>query len=229
MTSTVDSLSTRLADSIVALIETDGKTEGDPIPSARALSERFEVTTPTVREALRRLEATGVVVFRHGSGTFVGPGHGRGLVANPHVTASHRSVLELIEARLVIEPSIAASAAAHRTDRDLEDLRAACENSRRSDEVPETSAHFHAVLARATGNRVLADALEAMLAMNRRQRRILREEFIVPKTDHAEHLALVEAVRQRDAETARFLAAAHLRALRQAVRTQLEAETGPLP
>lgn len=221
MTSTTLSLSEKIADGIVDMITREGKTRGDSIPSARALAERFEVTAPTVREALRRLEATGVIVFRHGSGTYVGPGFGRGLVANPHVVASASSVLGLIEARLVIEPNIAATAAAHRTEADLEALRAACDNAKVPDVVEDVSSHFHAALARATGNPVLSDTIEAMLVFNRRQRQELRQAFIVPETDHAEHQGLVEAIEEQDSETARFLAEAHLRSLRDAVRQQL--------
>lgn len=221
MTSATQSLSERIADGIVELIARENKTVGDAIPSARALAEHFDVTTPTVREAQRRLEAIGVLVFRHGSGTFVGPGSGRGLVANPHVAATATAVLDLIEARLVIEPNIAAAAAKHRTQEDLERLRAACENAKDTGDVEDVTHHFHAVLARATNNPVLLDTIEAMLVFNRRQRSVLRQVFIVPETDYCEHLGLVEAIEEQDAESARFLAEAHLRHLRDAVRSQL--------
>ena len=49
-------------------------TPGEALASSRDLAKRFDLTTPTVREALRRLEATGIVEFRHGSGTYVGVG-----------------------------------------------------------------------------------------------------------------------------------------------------------
>src|SRR5919106_1170112 len=105
-------LSERLADDIVGIIRTERLAPGDVLASSRELARRFSVTTPTVREALRRLEATGVVEFRHGSGTYVGEGVDRRLLANPHRPAiDQESVLELVEARLVLEPSIAAEAA----------------------------------------------------------------------------------------------------------------------
>ncbi|WP_129660441.1 FadR/GntR family transcriptional regulator [Rothia uropygialis] len=221
MTQNTLSLSEKIADGIVEMITREGKCRGDSIPSARALAEHFEVTTPTVREALRRLEAIGVIIFRHGAGTFVGPGFGRGLVANPHVVASASSVLDLIEARLVIEPNIAAAAASYRTEEDLKALRAACNNAKEPHVVEDVFSHFHATMARATGNPVLTDTIEAMLVFTRRQRQELRQAFIVPEHDHAEHLGLVEAIEAQDPETARFLAEAHLRSLRDAVRQQL--------
>ncbi len=84
MTSAEASLSERLADGIVEIIRTERLGPGDALASSRELAQRFEVTTPTVREALRRLEATGIVEFRHGSGTYVGAGIERRLLANPH-------------------------------------------------------------------------------------------------------------------------------------------------
>lgn len=222
MTLKFSSLSEQIADGIVEMIALEGKEEGDPIPSARALAERFRVTPPTIREAQRRLEAMGIVVLRHGSGTFVGPGFQRGLVANPHVAATTRSILDLVEARLVIEPTIAAAAARNRTEEDLALLVTATENARSVGTTLDVTKHFHAVLARATGNPVLADTIEAMLVFNDRQRRVLRQDFVVPASDHAEHMSLVAAIAAQDAESARFLAEAHLRSLRDAVMRQLE-------
>jgi GntR family transcriptional regulator, transcriptional repressor for pyruvate dehydrogenase complex len=78
------SLSERLADDIIGIIRSEQLEPGDVLASSRELARRFSVTTPTVREALRRLDATGAVEFRHGSGTYVGRGIDRRLLANPH-------------------------------------------------------------------------------------------------------------------------------------------------
>jgi len=45
--------------------------EGERLPTEHALAERFETSRPTVREALARLRADGIIVTRHGSGTTV--------------------------------------------------------------------------------------------------------------------------------------------------------------
>ena len=44
---------------------------GDKLPSERQLCEEFEVGRPSVREALRALEITGLIEIRHGEGAFV--------------------------------------------------------------------------------------------------------------------------------------------------------------
>ena len=73
-----------MTESILGIIREGGLRPGDAIPSARELAKRFAITTPTVREALRKLEATGAVEFRHGSGTYVGPTINNVVLANPH-------------------------------------------------------------------------------------------------------------------------------------------------
>ena len=57
-----------LATSMLSLIADRKLSVGDQFESVRSLAERFKVAVPTVREALRRLEATGAVELRHGSG-----------------------------------------------------------------------------------------------------------------------------------------------------------------
>jgi DNA-binding FadR family transcriptional regulator len=101
-----------LTEAILGIIRDRNLAPGDAIPSARELAKRFEITTPTIREALRKLEATGAVEFRHGSGTYVGPTINNVVLANPHrPPITKQSVLQLIGARLLIEPAVAAQAA----------------------------------------------------------------------------------------------------------------------
>ena len=64
MTSTVG-LVERLTREIVDTIRSENLQPGQTLPSAKVLAARFEVTVPTVREALRRLEATGSVELKH--------------------------------------------------------------------------------------------------------------------------------------------------------------------
>ena len=65
----------RAADAIMDQVERlilEGKVRpGQKLPSERALAEEFDVSRPTVREAIQKLEARGLVQRRHGGGTFV--------------------------------------------------------------------------------------------------------------------------------------------------------------
>ncbi|MEU0692479.1 GntR family transcriptional regulator [Streptomyces niveus] len=212
-------MSERLADNIVEIIRSERLGHGDALASSRDLARRFGVTTPTVREALRRLEATGVVEFRHGSGTYVGPGIGRRLMANPHLPRSTRaSVLELVEARLVLEPAVAAAAANVRMAEAVRELESAAANALHPpEESLRRSVHFHVALAAASGNSLLREAVEALLQVRARDQVEIRHRYNDRARDHAEHLEILDAVRDGDAAAAERLTRTHLVAIREAV------------
>ncbi|MBR8742297.1 FadR/GntR family transcriptional regulator [Nocardiopsis sp. MG754419] len=213
------SLSERLADDIVEIIRSDHLEPGDLMASSRELAQRFDVTTPTVREALRRLEATGVVEFRHGSGTYVGAGFSRTLLVNPHLPReSGDSVLELAEARLVLEPPIAAAAAAVRDDDQLARLERSTVNALHPPRFDgDAPVHFHVALAAASGNTLLRETVEALLYVRSREQVEIRHRYHDRERDHAEHMEIYTAVRDRDAEAAERLTRLHLTAIRDAV------------
>lgn len=214
-------LSERLADDIVGIIRAERLGPGDVLASSRELARQFEVTTPTVREALRRLEATGVVEFRHGSGTYVGDGIDRRMLANPHHRSVDRAaVLELIEARIVLEPSIAAAAARARDEAGLARLDASAANALQPQHGDARPAlHFHVALAETTGNPLLRDTLEALLHVRVREQIEIRHRYDDRERDHAEHLEILAAVRAGDADLARTRTAAHLESIRDIVRS----------
>lgn len=205
-------LSERLADDIVGIIRDERLVPGDTLASSRELARRLSVTTPTVREALRRLEATGAVELRHGSGTYVGPGIGRRLLANPHgVVVTRDAVRELVEARLVLEPSIAEAAARARDPEGLAQMETALGNAL----VPQVgdarpAVHFHVALAATSGNVMLRESVESLLEVRVQEQVAVRHRYDDRERDHAEHQRILSAVRDGDAAAARAVTAEHL-------------------
>lgn len=216
------SLSDRLCQEIVADIRHRGLGPGAGLPSARQLATRFEVTVPTVREALRRLEATSIVELRHGSGTYVAEGVDRPFLVNPYLgERTLASAIELAEARLMLEPEIAAEAARRRTPEDLDRMTAALGNAL-TDAGDVAPRPFHAELARASGNAIAAQVLEALLEMRQLERRTIRTVYGDREVDHREHLEIHQAVDAGDADAARSLTAAHLTHIRDQLRRAAE-------
>jgi len=213
------SLSERLAASLLDLITQDGLRRGDPLPTVKELAARFSVTPPTMREALRRLQATDAVELRHGSGVYVGGGVHRTLMPNPNSTVADHAVLalQLVEARLVIEPGIAALAARHRDEAGLERLKLALETANRPPDDPRPHLNFHRELAMASGNRMLYEVVDSLLVVRNREQRILRRMIADRRRDYDEHRAILAAVRARDAVAAETLTRDHLRQLRYTV------------
>src|SRR5215212_10687584 len=105
-------LSADLGRRIIELIRDDDLRPGDRLPSMRSLAERFLVAPPTVRQALGRLQTSGVVEIRHGSGVYVRSSRERVVLANPHHDEIEPcTMLELLDARQLIEPYLAEMAA----------------------------------------------------------------------------------------------------------------------
>lgn len=245
-----DALTGRLLD----LIRDGGLGVGDRLPPARELASRFEVATPTVREALRRLEATGAVELRHGSGVYVGPGIHRVVLPNPHLAsllgagdpagepgaAGGRLVdllVDLLDARLAIEPGLAERAARRRDPAALAGLRAHLEAASRqldTDPTPGGPAladaalqganmAFHAGIAAVAGNSVLSEVMECLLAAHAPEQRRILELFDDRVRDHEEHLAILAAIEHGRPSRAAALMRAHLTEVRDTVAGRADA------
>src|SRR5438128_6900411 len=98
-----------VTEQVLALIERESLGRGDRLPSVQALARRLSVAAPTVRESLRQLQALGVIELRHGSGVYVRDAQRRVLLANPYPgQLEARTILDLLEARLLIAPHLTA-------------------------------------------------------------------------------------------------------------------------
>ncbi|MCG7309527.1 FadR/GntR family transcriptional regulator [Brachybacterium sp. ACRRE] len=213
------SLSEQLAQEIVDRIRSERLGPGDVMPATRRLAESLEVTVPTLREALRRLEASKVVELRHGSGVYVGTGIERALIVNPHrPPITRESVRELAAARLAIEPGIAAEAARARSPQTLDALERAAQNALHDpDPAGRPEQHFHVALAGCTGNALLVQTIDALLERRSQEQVEIRFSYDDRARDHAEHLEILRAVREGDAHAAASLTSDHLEHIRDAI------------
>jgi GntR family transcriptional repressor for pyruvate dehydrogenase complex len=140
--------------------------EGERLPNERELAERFEVGRPTVREALRSLEALGIVEIRAGrsGGAYAArPSEATlGSAISTLVSLRGASAQELAEFRVGFEADTAWWAARRADDGDITALeQLVAETERRLEEVTDdwtpvtdVDARWHEALARATRNRL---------------------------------------------------------------------------
>ncbi len=96
-----DQASVRVARMLLKAISDGEYAVGNRLPSERVLSDRFEVSRPSLREAMSALEFAGVIESRQGFGTVVVSRERRDIPSQPE--AQH-SRIDLIEARIVFEP-----------------------------------------------------------------------------------------------------------------------------
>jgi DNA-binding FadR family transcriptional regulator len=198
---------------------------GSRLPSERDLAEDLGVSRPTVREALAALELAGIIETHVGAGSYVARRSGN-LVAS----LTDASPVEIIAARVVLEPQLA-RAAARWHDRDslaaiARPLRALDRLVASGDSAHPASAdrRFHAAIAHASGNTVL-EAVAAPIWELMEQalwNRIKEREWTSERSRRVagEHRRIFEAIRARDPDLAAFEMERHLRA----VQSELFAE-----
>ncbi|MET7328873.1 GntR family transcriptional regulator [Nonomuraea sp. NPDC005650] len=155
------SAAVQVADQIVAAIRDEQLKPGDKLPSERELAQNFAVSRPTIREALAALELAGLAKSHKGRGTVV-----TGMASTVATWGVEVLPPQVFEARLAIEPSLAALAAEKRHPEDLELLESTL--ARLEAEYAETGAPagdlpVHRAIARAARNPLLEQALEETL------------------------------------------------------------------
>jgi DNA-binding FadR family transcriptional regulator len=109
----------QVADQIAVLIKNGEVKTGQRLPPERDLAIRFKVSRPVVREALVALELSGSIEVRTGSGAYVKPiAASKASNTKPKIETGP-SAFELINARKLLEPSLAGQAALRRTEKDM--------------------------------------------------------------------------------------------------------------
>jgi len=217
------SLSDDLALRIKTLIQSGDFQSGDRLPAISRMARDFGVGSPTLREALKKLETVGLVDIKHGSGVYVARSQSALLITNPVYddTVSKKLLVDLIEARIPIEVTSAALAAEHATAEHLRELRQLLVRAGESLDdaalLNETNLAFHRQIALASGNTVLHQLLEVLSSVFRKEQRLILAIHGSHRADHGEHVGILEALEQRD----RPLAVARMRTHLERVREML--------
>jgi GntR family transcriptional repressor for pyruvate dehydrogenase complex len=220
-------LSRQLTEQIIRLIASHELKPGDRLPTMRELAHTFSVATPTMREALRRLQATGVIDIRHGSGIYVKRINQTLMITNPHRAAlDTAAVLNLLDARLVIEPELAARTAARVTPETitrLESILADAEQllSGHDQELGPRNMDFHGEIAHASGNPILSQILDSLIDVYAHEQQVILALFDARDEDHREHVTIFEAIRDRNPERASTLMRTHLQGVYQVIESRV--------
>lgn len=220
-------LSRHLTRQILGLIESRNLQPGDRLPSTKKLAELFSVATPTIREALRQLQATGVVDIRHGSGVYVRKVEQALIIANPHYnTLSAESVLQLLDARLAIEPFLAGQAAEHATEADIAALQSLLDEAEQfltgqDAQLHPTNMRFHTRIARVSRNAILAEFFESLVELYSREQLGILEIFNARARDYQDHVQIFEAISSGDTAVAAERMREHLVGVRDVVAQRL--------
>ncbi len=131
---------------------------GEKIPTVQALSEQLDVSISSVREAIKILSQQRILRVEQGRGTFVETQ----LSDNPNTTfdfLENSSIEQLTEARLVIEPELAAIVAERGTEQEVKKIlqfaRVMQKKMLNGEDFLEEDIEFHYLIAKSTKNDVL--------------------------------------------------------------------------
>ena len=197
-----DEIVSRLSDALF-----DGRLQpGQALGAEAELAERFGVSRSSVREAMRSLEASGVVEIG------MGPKGGARIAQGDPKRFAHALAVQLrlvgvtptevLDVRVGVEWMAAQLAAVNARPEELEQLAALVEEAKRERDplrVGDLGRQFHAVLAEASHNRVLVATLTSIREALRTHRPGAPPE---PKRVMAMHTSLLDALRQHDARRA---------------------------
>ena len=220
-------LADRVYEQILEQIAGGQYREGARLPSEAQLATAFSVSRPIVRDALARLNADGVILSRHGSGSYV--------QRRPHREILHLApiggmadLMRCFEFRIALEGEAAYLAAARRTESDLEAMAQALTaleaEIANAETGSETDIQFHNAIAAASRNMLFESTMETLAAhtfagMHLGRKLSLRRSHKRLRLVQIEHSRIVEAIRAEDAEGARAAMRAHIEAARARVLT----------
>ncbi|GAA3627210.1 GntR family transcriptional regulator [Microlunatus ginsengisoli] len=184
----------------------------------RDLAAELEVSRIVIREAIQQLTAEGLLVVAPRRGAMVAP-----------FTDDYAD--QLTDVRVALEPMAARRAAEHRTDADLRNLRDALDEAAAAIERRDLAAaarlnvDFHLEIVRCAHNPILETTMGPLISQVRRFFRLGQDTESSGWNDA--HIALYEAIRDRDPERAARLAAEHIEATRAPMHSRVDSPEQP--
>lgn len=217
-------ISDTVVNQILSLIEDGTVQVGDQLPGERELVDQLQVGRASVREALRILEAQGVVEVRPGKGTFVTGDVGAVDESVMHWFQQHADeVLHLLEVREALDKQ-AAKLAARRVKPaqakallNLVDQQEQCLELNDTERFVELDQAFHAMLASLSGNDLLVQLLAGVHEAMVDPRRSLTRLSGRARASVREHRAMADAIANQDEAAAESAVGAHIQSVRKAI------------
>ncbi len=211
-----------ITDQLLAVIRNDKIAVGDRLPGEKALAKRLEVSRPVLREALRVLEAAGIVDVRPGKGCYLVDDCGS-LTSNSvwlaWLTRYRIEVMEILEVRDALERKAAWLAALRATPEDIEAMERAVQDMKEvansplpdPDQAYMLDTVFHRALYGATQNPLLmqlGSGVGGVLEADRRATMSIPHRI---KKSAQDHQAVLDGIKARDPQAAREAASAHIK------------------
>lgn len=225
-------LNSRIRLEILRFMTIHQLSAGDRLPSERELAATLRVSRPSLREAVRSLQAEGRLVVRHGQGVFVAEPSAQRSLRESMARLDH-NLSELFAMREVLEVPAAQWAAQKKDSTAIEALQVAfdkldaalCEEPRDYDRLQQLDAEFHIRIVQAAGNRLLE---QTQGVLNELLRTGMQTTLAIEgraERSRQEHQRILEAIFQGDPAAAARAARAHVKSAREAANRRIQAVT----
>ena len=202
-----------------AFIEQAIQSNSLKLPPEPQLSELIGVSRGRLRTLLKRIEDDGLIWRHVGKGTFIGP---RQLVSSDPLLRDNISVDDVMNARLLLEPQLAAQAAIHAKPVDIAAMESCLREMREAQSFVQWRRYdekLHRTVAEATHNDLmlmLFDALraQAKLSLEMRMEEVFGTLSGPAKNTEGQHMDFVDAIRAHDPRRAESAMRQHIDAVR---------------
>jgi GntR family transcriptional repressor for pyruvate dehydrogenase complex len=191
-------------------------TVGTKLPSEHQLAREMGVSRTSIREALRELEAMGLVVCRHGVGAFVASPNDAALGRESllDLLADRPSMAEFLEVRRHLETHCAALAAQRRTEEEVVAIEAVIAQMgvllKDPDAYLQADFEFHGLLVRAAHNTIFEHILNEVSGPFRRELILTVRLPGATESSYRYHRLIKEAVQKKNPGQARKIMDEHL-------------------
>lgn len=221
-----------IMDQLEAMILEGSLKPGQQLPPERTLAADFNVSRPSLREALQKLSARGLIISRQGGGSFVSENIGSSIV-DPltELFSTHpEAQYDLLEFRHALEGVSAYYAALRCTQADKKRLQKcyvelqAAYDQKLFEKETKADAEFHLAIAEASHNAVLLHTMRSLFTLLHKNI-YANLESVYSKRDtrhriHDQHRVLLEAIVAENPEKARNAAHDHLAFVEEAIIEQ---------
>ena len=196
----------KLSDDIVSYILEENLQPGDRLPNESVLAEKLGAGRSSVREAVKLLASRNIVTVRQGSGTYVSASPG--VVEDPlGFTFIGKLAADLLEIRFLLEPSVAAWAAARAEEEDIRRIRKLCDETeqllKEGKDHTKKDVEFHTAIGISSKNLVVPRLMpvinSAVPLFIDLTKNVLRQETIDTHREITEAIAAHDAARASDA------------------------------
>lgn len=220
---------TRLYEQVISNIEQqyqEGKLKlGDKLPTEREMAVLFDISRGTLRDAFRVLESQGIIETRPGGGRYLRKSLKSDAVKGESIIEDLQNVaiLDLLEAREILEVGLMDLICMRAKDKEIEQIRQLILNSDESDlDGKGLDNYFHQALAELSENIVITKYLMMNIELiNQTRSKSFKDQSNYQEAKE-EHLAILDAIIQRDTEMAKKRMKKHFARIRK--RLELDSD-----